>query len=176
AITAVLCSFFAAADDPTPMARTLTVWFLVAFPLSVLYEFAILPAVDGFVMLGAVLFPILFTIGFFFARPQSALKALAVALGLSAGLALQPTFISSFPAFMNAYIALLVGCIFGLVGMNLARVLPVQSVIRRILRAGWKRAALPPPTPPPPGRQPLAQPHARSLSPVVAATPPGAIH
>jgi uncharacterized membrane protein YccC len=141
-ITAVLCSLFAAADDPTPMARTLTVWFLVAFPLSVLYEFAVLPAVDGFVMLGAVLFPILFTIGIFFARPQHALKALAVSLGFSAGLALQPTFISSFPAFMNAYIALLVGCVFGLVGMNLARVLPVQTVIRRILRAGWKELAL----------------------------------
>jgi uncharacterized membrane protein YccC len=152
-ITAVLCSLFAAADDPTPMARTLTVWFLVAFPLSVLYEFAILPAVDGFVMLGAVLFPILFSIGILFGQPQHALKALAMALGFSAGLALQPTFISSFPAFMNAYIALLVGCVFGLVGMNLARVLPVQSVIRRILRAGWKELALLTATPLPPVRR-----------------------
>jgi uncharacterized membrane protein YccC len=141
-IAAVVCSLFAAADDPTPMARTLTVWFIIAFPLAVLYEFAILPAVDGFVMLGAVLFPILFPIGLFFDRPQHALKALAVALGFSAGLALQPTFISSFPAFMNAYIALLVGCVFGLAGLNLGRVLPVQWVIRRILRAGWKELAL----------------------------------
>jgi hypothetical protein len=43
---------------------------------------------------------------------------------------------------MNAYVALLVGCVFGLVGLNLARVLPVQNVIRRILRAGWKELAL----------------------------------
>jgi uncharacterized membrane protein YccC len=141
-ITAVLCSLFAAADDPTPMARTLTVWFVVAFPPSVLYEFAILPALDGFVSLGAALFPLLFMIGFFVAQPQHALKARAVAVGFSSGLALQPTFISSFPAFMNAYVALAVGCAFGLVGLNLARRQPVQSVIRRILRAGWKDLAV----------------------------------
>jgi uncharacterized membrane protein YccC len=140
--TAVLCSLFAAADDPTPMARTMTVWFVVAFPLAVLCEFAVLPAVDGFVSLGAVLFPVLVTIGFFFAQPQHALKALAVAVGFSAGLALQPTFIASFPAFMNAYVALVVGCAFGLVGLSLARELPVQRVIRRILRAGWKDLAV----------------------------------
>lgn len=141
-ITAVLCSLFAAADDPTPMARTLTVWFVVAFPISVLYEFAILPAIDGFVSLSAVLFPILLTIGFFFGQPQHALKALAVAVGFSAALALQPTFIDSFPAFMNAYVGLVIGSVFGLVGLQLARGLPVQSVIRRILRAGWKDLAL----------------------------------
>jgi uncharacterized membrane protein YccC len=124
------------------MARTLTVWFVVAFPLAVLYEFAILPAIDGFVSLGAVLFPALVTIGFFFAQPQHALKALAVAIGFSAGLALQPTFITSFPAFMNAYVALVVGCAFGLVGLSLARELPVQRVIHRILRAGWKDLAV----------------------------------
>jgi uncharacterized membrane protein YccC len=65
-----------------------------------------------------------------------------VAVGFSAGLALQPTFIASFPAFMNAYVALIVGSAFGLVGLQLARGLPAQSVIRRILRAGWKDLAL----------------------------------
>jgi uncharacterized membrane protein YccC len=141
-ITAVLCSLFAAADDPTPMARTLTIWFVIAFPLSALYEFAILPAIDGFVSLGAVLFAILVPIGYFFGQPQHALKGLALAVGFSAGLALQPTFISSFPAFMNAYVGLVVGSVCGLVSMQLARGLPTQSVIRRILRAGWKDLAL----------------------------------
>jgi uncharacterized membrane protein YccC len=140
-IAAVLCSLFAAADDPTPMARTLTVWFGIAFPFAVLYEFAILPSIDGFVPLAAALFPVIFAIGFFFAQPKHALKALAMAVGFSAGLALQPTFLSSFPAFMNAYIALLVGATSGLIGLSLARTLPVQSVIRRILRAGWRELA-----------------------------------
>lgn len=43
-ITAVLCSLCTATDDPTPLARTLTVWF----------EFVILSAIDGFVSLGAI--------------------------------------------------------------------------------------------------------------------------
>ena len=53
-ITAVLCSLCTATDAPTPMTRTLTVWFVVAFPLSALYEFVILPAIDVFVSLGAI--------------------------------------------------------------------------------------------------------------------------
>jgi hypothetical protein len=48
-ITAVLCSLCTETDDPTPMARTLTIWFVVAFPLSV-----ILPAIDGCVSLGEI--------------------------------------------------------------------------------------------------------------------------
>jgi uncharacterized membrane protein YccC len=140
-IAAVTCSLFAGADDPTPMAKTLTVWFAIAFPVAVFYEFAILPSIDGFVMLAAVLFPVIFTIGYFFAQPKHGLKALAMSVGFSAGLALQPTFLSSFPIFMNTYIALLVGATSGLIGLSLARTLPVQSVIRRILRAGWRELA-----------------------------------
>jgi uncharacterized membrane protein YccC len=140
-IAAVTCSLFAAADDPTPMARTLTLWFAIAFPLAVFYEFAVLPSIDGFVPLAAVLFPVIFTIGFFFSQPKYTLKALAMAVGFTASLALQPTFLSSFPAFMNAYIALLAGATSGLVGLSLARTLPVQNAIRRILRAGWRELA-----------------------------------
>jgi uncharacterized membrane protein YccC len=138
---AVACSLFAAADDPTPMARTLTLWFAIAFPLAVFYEFAILPSIDGFVMLAASLFPVIFTIGFFFAQPKYALRALALSVGFTAGLGLQPTFLSSFPAFMNTYVGLLVGASSGVIGLSLARTLPVQSVIRRILRAGWRELA-----------------------------------
>ena len=53
-ITAVLCSLCTATDAPTPMTRTLTVWFVVAFPLSALYEFVVLPAIDVFVSLDAI--------------------------------------------------------------------------------------------------------------------------
>ncbi len=140
-IAAVTCSLFAAADDPTPMAKTLTLWFAAAFPLALFYEFVILPSIDGFVMLAAALFPTVFAVGFFFAQQKHALKALAMTVGFTAGLALQPTFLSSFPAFINAYVALLVGSTAGLIGLSLARTLPVQSVIRRILRAGWRELA-----------------------------------
>jgi uncharacterized membrane protein YccC len=113
----------------------------MALPLAVLYEFAILPRIDGFVMLSAVLFPVIFVIGLFLTQPKFFLKALAISVGFAAGLALQPTFVSDFPTFMNVYAALVVGSLLALVGLSLARILPTHRVIRRILRTGWKELA-----------------------------------
>jgi uncharacterized membrane protein YccC len=141
AITAVLCSIFIVADDPTPMAGTLIHGFFIAFPFAVFYEFAILQAVDGFVMLALVLFPVVFLVGFFFAQPKYATMALGSMVGFSAGLALQPEFLSNFAAFMNSYVALVVGGLFGFVGLSTLRVLPAQTVARRIRRAGWSDLA-----------------------------------
>ncbi len=141
AITSVLCSIFIAADDPTPLAGTLIYGFFLAFPVTVFYEFAILQSIDGFVMLALVLFPVVFLAGFFFAQPKYATMALGSMVGFSAGLALQPEFLSNFAAFMNAYIALLVGAAFGYVCLSTFRVLPARRVAQRIRRAGWSDLA-----------------------------------
>ncbi|MEJ0051889.1 MAG: FUSC family protein [Methylovirgula sp.] len=141
AITAVLCSIFIAADDPTPMAGTLIYGFFIAFPFAVFYEFAILQSIDGFAMLALVLFPVVFLAGFFFAQPKYATMALGSMVGFSAGLALQPEFLSSFAAFMNAYVALVIGGLFGFISLGTLRVLPAQKVAQRIRRAGWSDLA-----------------------------------
>ena len=140
-IAAVTCSLFAAADDPTPMVLDFVIGIILALPLAVLYEFAILPMIDGFVMLAAVLFPVIFMAGLFLTQPKFALKTLAIVVGFSAGLALQPTFSSNFAVFTNTYIALVVGALLALIGLRLARILPAHRIIRRILRASWKELA-----------------------------------
>jgi uncharacterized membrane protein YccC len=137
-LAAVICSFWATADDPTPMARTFTIWFIIAIPLSMFYEFAVLPSIDGFVMLAAVLFPVLMGIALYMAQPQHTLKALPVAIGVSSGLVLQPTFQSDFATFANINASGVLGCICGLVALGLMRVIPVRDIVRRILRAGWR--------------------------------------
>jgi len=140
-IAAVCVSLFAALDDPTPMVRGFLTGFLIGLPLAVIYEFAILPRIDGFVMLAVVLFPVIFPIGLLLTQPKYRLSALASAVGFSAGLALQPTFLSDFATFANAYTAVIVGTLMGLICLSLFRVIPVNLVIRRILRAGWRDLA-----------------------------------
>ncbi len=140
-VAAALCSLFAAPDDPTPMARRLLIGFVLGLPLAGLYEFAVLPLIDGFVLLAIALFPVCFAIGFFFGEPKYAIVAVALSTGFSTGLALQPSFQADFPTFLNTYLALIVGAAFGLVMLSLARVLPIEHVIRRILRAGWRDLA-----------------------------------
>jgi uncharacterized membrane protein YccC len=62
---AICCSLFATADDPTPMVRDFLAGFIIALPLALFYEFAVLPAIDGFVMLSTVLRRVLLRVGFY---------------------------------------------------------------------------------------------------------------
>jgi uncharacterized membrane protein YccC len=141
-LAAVCCSLFAAEDDPTPMAWQLLTGLLLALPLVLLYAFAILPAIDGFVMLAAVLFPAVMTLGVLLSYTRLSLRAFGAIVALCGGLALQPSFVSDFAGFLNAYLALALGPIFAVIGMGLARVLPTQRVIRRIRRASWRELAV----------------------------------
>jgi uncharacterized membrane protein YccC len=76
-LTASICSLFSAVDDPAAPAQRLLCGTLLALPLTTIYEFAILPAIDGFAPLAAALFPALFGIGLVLGWPKYAIVALA---------------------------------------------------------------------------------------------------
>lgn len=140
-IAAMCCALYSTADDPIPQVKDLFIGLLIALPLPLLYEFAILPRIDDFVMLSAVLFPLVIFLGLLFTHPKLSLVALGGMYTFAAALGLQERFATDFPSFMNVYLALALGPIFALVGLSLARVLPARRVIRRILRAGWRELA-----------------------------------
>lgn len=140
-IAAMCCALFSTADDPIPLVMDFFIGLLIALPLPLLYEFAILPQIDGFIMLAVVLFPVIAFLGLLLTYPRFSLMALGAIVTFAAGLALQPSFASDLPGVLNAYLALVLGPIFALVGLGLARVLPTHYVIRLILRAGWRELA-----------------------------------
>ncbi len=140
-IAAMCCALYSTADDPIPQVKDLFIGLLIALPLPLLYEFAILPRIDDFVMLSAVLFPLVTVLGLLFTHPKYSLMAFGGMFTFAAALGLQESFVSDFPSFMNAYLALVLGPIFALVGLGLARALPTRRVIQRILRAGWRELA-----------------------------------
>ena len=138
---AVFCSFFAAQDDPAPAIATF-LWFTVAsVPIVALYQFAILPAIDGFPMLAAVLAPTLLVVGWFVADPRFTSRALPVAAGVANGLALAETFNASFAGFANSEIAQVAGLVAAVLVTRLVRSVGVEWSARRILRAGWRELA-----------------------------------
>ncbi|HEY1944077.1 MAG TPA: FUSC family protein [Roseiarcus sp.] len=141
AIAAMCCALFSTADDPIPQVRDFFIGLLIALPLPLLYEFAILPQVDDFVMLAVVLFPVMIVLGVLLTYPGLSLMALGAVVTFAAGLALQPSFAADLPSLMNGYLGLVIGPIFALVGLSLARVLPAHRVMRRILRSGWRDLA-----------------------------------
>ncbi len=53
-IASLLCTLFAAMDDPTPIQSVFLTWTLVAIPIAALYVFIVLPEADGFAELARV--------------------------------------------------------------------------------------------------------------------------
>jgi uncharacterized membrane protein YccC len=138
---ATFCSFFAVLDDPAPAIARFLLLTLVSIPIVALYQFAILPAIDGFVMLTVALAPPLLVLGYFMANPKSFPWAIALTLGMANGLALAENFSPDFAGFANSNVAQVVGLTAALVTTRLIRSVGAEWAARRILRAGWRELA-----------------------------------
>ncbi len=140
-IAAVMCCFFATMDDPTVAQRSFRTWTVVCLPLIAVYQFAILPMVDGFVMLTLVLAPTLLFLGALQAVPKWTNKMLPVVMGFATGLALTNTFSADFSSFAGANFAQLGGVAAAIFATRILRVVGPQTVARRVLRACWRELA-----------------------------------
>lgn len=141
AIAGVFCALFASLDDPASPIATFG-WFSgLAIPIVALYQFAILPSIDGFVMLAVVLIPPFFLAGVAMTQPKTALPGLAFALGFASALALQETFSVDFASFLNINTAQYVSLFIAIVITRTMRSLSVQAAARRLLVRNWKTLA-----------------------------------
>jgi len=140
-IAAVMCCFFATMDDPTTAQRGFLTWTVTSLPLIALYQFAILPMVHGFVMLGVVLAPPLLIMGVLLPLPKWYGRIMPMAMGFATGLALTNTFSADFAGFANANFAQVVGVAAAIYATRLLRVVGPQTIARRVLRACWRELA-----------------------------------
>ncbi|HEY2051244.1 MAG TPA: FUSC family protein [Caulobacteraceae bacterium] len=138
---AIGACLFATQDDPTPSVTTLGLYVALAVPLAAAYQFLILPAIDGFVMLGAVLAPAILAISYFLGRPSTNLRALALSLGFVSGIPLQSRYGADFAASLNADLAPPLGLVFALIALRAGRVIDTQWSGARIVRRGWRQIA-----------------------------------
>jgi uncharacterized membrane protein YccC len=134
-ITAIRCSLFATADDPTPLQRRGLAWTLVGVLLVALYEFGLLQAVDGYVMLMLVLAPALLAGGLLIAMPKP--RGPGLMLTFAIGLGLQSGFNPDFDRFVTTNLSIFIGSVIALSVTALVRVVRAEFVAWRILRAGW---------------------------------------
>ena len=140
-MAAVFSSFFAAQDDPAPAIVSFLVWTLLSMPLTALYLFLILPAIDGFPMLALALSPALLVIGYFQAQPKYSGAAMAMTLGFIGGVSLLPVFSASMPEFLDSNLAECVGVAVALASTRLLRSVGAGWAARRILKQGWREVA-----------------------------------
>jgi uncharacterized membrane protein YccC len=140
-IASVFASFFAAQDDPAPSIANFLTFTMMSLPLAAVYMFAILPAIDGFVMLAAVLAPALLIIGAMQGTSKLFPVAMPLLIGFAGALSLQEVFSVDFPSFINSFIAQEAGIAAALASTQLLRSVGAGWSARRILRFGWRDLA-----------------------------------
>ncbi|MBV9631732.1 MAG: FUSC family protein [Xanthobacteraceae bacterium] len=133
---AVACSLFAALDDPSLGMLKFIIGTVGSVPIVAIYQFGILPAIDGYTALMISLAPALLPIGIVMAIPKYASMGLALAFGFSVQLAIQPTYSADMATFLNSSIAVVLGFTVGVAVTRLIRALGAQTAARRLLRAG----------------------------------------
>jgi uncharacterized membrane protein YccC len=141
AFAAVACTLFAALDDPTPTIRNITLLLALCIPIVVLYQFFVLPAIGGFVLLCIVLAFVLIPAGILMAIPAYAPIGLALALGFNVELSLQTSYAADLATILNSNIAFVLGGAVGLVVTRLMRVIGTETSARRLMRAIYRDLA-----------------------------------
>lgn len=141
-MAAVACCFFAALDDPVPAMRRFGRISAVSVVIVLFYQFAVLPALDGFAMLAVALAPLLIVSGLMMTRPALAMAGTLTGVNVATLLAVQARYSGNFAAVLEGGIALVLG-----IGAAASIVAVVRSVgsdwsARRLLRAGWREIAV----------------------------------
>jgi uncharacterized membrane protein YccC len=134
--TGICCSLFATLDNPSKIIGLAVAAIVIALPVAAVYEFAILPSVDGFASLALVLTPMLLLFSYLqtFERLEGA--ALALAIGFSAALALQVTYAADFASFVNSNLSEIIGALIAAAMLLIFRTIDPVWNARRILKAG----------------------------------------
>jgi uncharacterized membrane protein YccC len=135
---AIGCSLAATLDDAGKLIRSAILGILFALPFAALYEFAILPRIDGYVALAIVLSPAILLFSLMQASERLGGAGLVLAIAFSGGLALQDTYKADFAAFVNSNAAEIVGLLVAVAMSLVFRTIDPAWNAVRISKAGWR--------------------------------------
>lgn len=138
-LSAVFCCLMATMDDPVPALRKFLPVVMYAAVAAFVYNFAILPRIDGFLPLAAALGLFLIPAGICLAVPSLFLIGLGLCVDLPLMLTLQARLATDFPAFANSNIATVIAIVWAMVVCGLVKSGGAEASGRRLLRAGWSQ-------------------------------------
>jgi uncharacterized membrane protein YccC len=141
AFAAVACTLFASLDDPTPTQRAIITLLALGIPVVIVYQFFVLPAIAGFVLLCAVLAFALIPAGLLMGIPAYAPVGLALALAFCVEMNLQTSYTADLATIINSDSAYVLGGAIGLVVTRLIRVIGTQASAQRLIRATYRDLA-----------------------------------
>lgn len=144
-LAGVFLSLFAAFDNALGPIMGFFKGTVIATLLGAVYAFAILPSIDGFPEMMAVLAPPLLVLGALLTVPRYLGIALPALLGLGSpfivsetfGADLAPGVPAAFNSFVSGQMAQLIGVVFAYVMARLIQTAGIEHAIARTMKAGW---------------------------------------
>ncbi|PZQ50140.1 MAG: hypothetical protein DI556_08720 [Rhodovulum sulfidophilum] len=140
-ISGVFCCLLATMDDPVPAMRKflpLTAWAAVA---AFVYNFALLPWIDGFPALVAALGLFLIPAGVCLAVPSMFLVGMGLCVNFPFLLMLDSRLQADFVTFLDGSIATMLALVWAMVICGLVKSVGAEASGRRLLRAGWRQVS-----------------------------------
>ncbi|MGU3492870.1 FUSC family protein [Xanthobacteraceae bacterium A53D] len=134
-MAAVGTSIMAGFDDPVPMLVSFIRGTLGALVMVCIYQFALLPAIDGFPLLVATLALYLVPTGLLLSMPGWFGTGMALTVNFAVLISLQERFSADFASFLNSNLAAVAGIIFSTVLIALVRSMSAERAIGRLLAA-----------------------------------------
>ncbi len=144
-IVGVCCTLFGNFDAPAPFVIKYMNGLVYGVAISLLYSFVVLPRVDDFITLMAVLGPAFLLAGSLQARPPTTFMALGITLTIPILGGLNPAYSADFAQSLNAVIAVFAATGFAVVSMTLFQTVGADRAIKRLLqisRRDVRRGAL----------------------------------
>ncbi|HEP8940000.1 TPA: FUSC family protein [Pseudomonas aeruginosa] len=136
-MASILCCVLATMDDAIPTLRKVLWMVIAALGVAFLYQFGILPMVDGFFPLVFALGLFLIPVGVLLATPARWLLGFQLSVNLVYMLHLHDRPSLDFIAFINTGLATVIGVIIAMMSLSTIRSVGAEASVRRLLHAGW---------------------------------------
>ena len=141
ALAGVYCALFAALDDPAPAIKGFGMMFAVGIPLAGVFQFTVLPGIDGLPLLLFFIAPVFLVGGYLMMGRKTAGLASAFNIAFASALALQETYTADFAAFVNSNAAIYVSLFIAVLVTRAIRSISVDTAAHRLLIRTWKQLA-----------------------------------
>lgn len=132
-ILGVCCSLFASFDAPAAHLVKYLIGCVWGVLFSLLYSFVLLPQVNEFALLAAVLAPVYLLAGSLQARPATTFMAMGITLMLPILCELGASYRGDFATAINTALALFIAVGYAAFGMRLLQTVQAETAIRRLL-------------------------------------------
>ncbi|MFW8748243.1 FUSC family protein [Klebsiella sp. R83] len=132
-ILGVCCSLFASFDAPAAHLVKYLIGCVWGVLFSLLYSFVLLPQVNEFALLAAVLAPVYLLAGSLQARPATTFMAMGITLTLPILCELGASYRGDFATAINTALALFIAVGYAAFGMRLLQTVQAVTAIRRLL-------------------------------------------